>query len=136
MNYWRQADGTKSVAVVQTADGRVLVETGTWPVRSDVAVWIAYNVRSGPDSRRAAWSRAESHINGSPTCSWRANLGPFRAGDMIEYAIISRSADRESFSPWFTFRVGQRPAQHRYRRKEPAGDEPVACTIGGHHALR
>ncbi len=98
---WHQHDEFMQVATIERADGSFMILVGNWRRLSEQSVWIAYNVQH-PDGTCAASSiRAQTLIDGITPSSWRAVLGPFRTGEIVTFAVLSRVQTRESCSPWF-----------------------------------
>lgn len=100
----------------------VILHTGTWPIEPGQSVWVSFRVEhpDGTSEERrveAVWQRNEG-VNSY----WRAQLGPFAAGDRVIYTVHGRSPQWE----WQLPLRGQRPPlpQERPARVHGTGAAP------------
>ncbi len=88
-----------------SAGERVLLEIGTWPIAPGQRAWITW-WSSGDEvsierCTDATWTRNEGENS-----YWSISIGPFRQGDIVEYAVCASDELSEVVGPRQRFRVG------------------------------
>ncbi|MGA7904252.1 MAG: glycoside hydrolase family 57 protein, partial [Terrimicrobiaceae bacterium] len=83
------------------------LEIGTWPVEAGQSVSIEAIVSNEEKGLRSAIScEAIWKHNKGGNSYWNARLGPFKAGDDVEYSLKGRSADGKALHAIFSMRAG------------------------------
>ncbi|MBI4538290.1 MAG: hypothetical protein HY704_02100 [Gemmatimonadetes bacterium] len=85
---------------------RVVLGIGTWPIEPGQVVWVAYRLERGDGSTEQGRTEASWQRNEGPNSYWRAQLGPFVAGDRVEYEVHGRSPRGDVRTAPVSFRVG------------------------------
>jgi hypothetical protein len=113
---------------LETQQGRphlIHDELGWWlPVRitarciaDDEVLWAGCNVRRDDDSNCVTFWRAVREGDGDRSGRWRARLGPFAAGDRVDYFALRQSPRKEMYT---ALRRIHFDAHSRFLRKNPA----------------
>lgn len=100
MNLWHQTEDASRRAHFENGAWWLDVTIGTWPVEAGQSVAVQCGLAP---RREAAWRE-----NRGPNSYWQARLGPFAAGDEIEYRVHGISRAGEIAAGPFKARVGSR----------------------------
>ncbi len=86
----------------------VALHIGTWPIEAGQSVWVTY--RADHPNGAAVEARVEAvwQQNRGPNSYWRAEIGPFTAGEPVRYTVSGRSPVGETAGPGNAFRVGSK----------------------------
>lgn len=83
------------------------LEIGTWPVEAGQSVSIEAIVSDGEEGVRSSiLCEAIWRYNKGTNSYWHARLGPFTAGENIEYLLKGRSADGQGLDLAFSIHIG------------------------------
>jgi hypothetical protein len=83
------------------------LEIGTWPVETGQSVSIEAIVSDEEKGVRSAiFCEAIWKHNKGLNSYWHARLGPFKAGDNVEYSVKGRSADGQALHATFSMQIG------------------------------
>lgn len=107
MLLWHGTQDTPRIPEVVPAGQSVQIWIGTYPIEQgqDVAVsWEVFgeSVKKGTDVVPAAWYHNDNNKGNS---YWLAELGPFEAGDAVEYSISAAGPDGQIEEQAFQFSI-------------------------------
>lgn len=143
MNLWHHSAETQARCVFADGDWWLEVALGTWPVAPGQSVNADYRVlKAGRVQLSGSVGGAWTH-NQDGNSYWRVRLGPFAAGEEVDYSINGRSASGRVVAGPFRKRVGPKlflallwhqhqPLYHNGR----APDAPLLLPPARLHALR
>ncbi|CAN5750922.1 hypothetical protein BH09VER1_BH09VER1_12100 [soil metagenome] len=99
MTVWHQTQDAPCRVAFQAGAWWLNLEIGTWPVEPGQSLFVtARTSREKGDAGTAISFEAEWQYNEGTNSYWWATLGPFRAGDTVEYTITAQTA-REQLPP-------------------------------------
>lgn len=111
MHVWSLAPDARGKPQRVTPGSRVELVIGTWPIQPGQLVTVEYRV-----TPYAAERPTDGHVgawwveNRGENSYWRAALGQFADGDVVEYRVVGRRGPETVATPWDRFSV--RPAIH------------------------
>ncbi len=130
MNVWHLTpDAARSPHRVAPGE-RVRVHVGTWPVEPGQSLELSVHVASASGEHSERRAQVAWQFNAHGNSYWRAEIGPFSAGDVVSYRIDGRSLSGSAPGPHASFHVGPKLwicllwHQHQPLYRDPAHPEP------------
>ncbi len=106
MEIWHLAADTPRLPRQPSAGEPVRLQVGTWPVGPGQSVRVEVRVRHAGGCEENSRAEGVWRNNHGPNSYWKVELGPFRDGDEVEYAVRGTNPDGEATGGDFSFRVG------------------------------
>lgn len=113
----------------------VEIHAGTWPVEPGQSLEVRYVVTHAGGEQSEGRVQLGWHFNSGANSYWRAEIGPFRAGDRVRYALSGSSLGGPQPGPEDEFRVGAKLClallwhQHQPLYKDTASATPAGSYL-------
>ncbi|MBI3950300.1 MAG: hypothetical protein HY314_07590 [Acidobacteria bacterium] len=106
MNIWHLTPDAPRSPHRVSADERVTIEVGTWPIEMGQSVWAECEIVHPGGATENQRATASWQQNRGPNSYWQASLGPFADGDRVVYTIRGSDAHGEVTGLTTSFTVG------------------------------
>ncbi len=106
MQLWHDTTDAPGVARRVSASERIGITIGTWPIEPEQAVWVTYHVAHADGMTEEGRSQAAWQSNAGTNSYWRAEIGPFAAGDRVTYTVHGSAPAGDLAGPTASFGVG------------------------------
>jgi alpha-amylase/alpha-mannosidase (GH57 family) len=145
MSLWHGTDDAPRAPRRVAPAGPVRLLAGTWPIGPDQSVLLTWDVVHFDGTREHATAAARWEHNQGANSYWRAECGPFEAGDVVTYAFqASAPGVAPVQTPSSRFRVAPMYIAWLWHHHQPLYRDPAAVAPPGSyvhpwvrlHALR
>ena len=106
MTIWHQTNDARASARLENRIWWLDLEIGTWPIASGQSVSAEAKVSGRSGVERSMSCEASWDHNSEVNSYWSAKLGPFAAGDSVDYSLSAQSPRQKASVGPFQVRIG------------------------------
>ena len=106
LTIWHQTNDARASARLENGAWWLDLEIGTWPIESGQSVLAEAKVSGRSEVDRSILRKASWSHNSGVNSYWSAKLGPFAAGDSVDYSLSAQSPRQKASVGPFQVRIG------------------------------